>query len=81
MADVVLKNKSGTPVTYAGVTAVQLKTLDGGVQLFSEGGESGGGEWVFESNAINAPGNGILAVSTFDLSAVAFTSSAEMGEE
>ena len=37
MADVVLKNKSGTPVTYAGVKMVQLKTTDGGMQLFSEG--------------------------------------------
>lgn len=44
MADVVLKNKSGTPVTYAGVKAVQLKTPDGGMQLFSEGGGSPGGD-------------------------------------
>lgn len=47
MADVVLKDKSGNPVTYAGVTAVQLRTPDGGMQLFPEsgggGGESGGG--------------------------------------
>ena len=44
MADVVLKNKSGTPVTYAGVKLVQLKTTDGGMQLFAEDtGESGGG--------------------------------------
>lgn len=44
MADVVLKDKIGNPVTYVGVTAVQLQTPDGGMQLFSEGGGSSGGK-------------------------------------
>lgn len=54
MADVVLKNKSGSPVTYAGVTAVQLKTPDGGMQLYSEGSSTDGGSGgsLYRNNAI-----------------------------
>lgn len=36
MADIVLKNRNGEDVTYAGVTELTLHTADGGTQTFEK---------------------------------------------
>lgn len=40
MADIIIKNKNGTPITYMGKTKIKCNTVDGGTAVFTEGGTS-----------------------------------------
>lgn len=40
MADIIIKNKNGTPITYMGKTKIKCNTADGGTVVFTEGGTS-----------------------------------------
>lgn len=40
MADIIIKDKNGNPVTYTGKTKIKVNTTSGGTAVFTEGGSS-----------------------------------------